>query len=200
MEARIPNFEDDGPSSNATTDGIVAGGSSRVPVDGVPGLRAGAQNGGGLLGLAWLSSPDQDMQAASDSSFKYCPPTPARIMRGNRNNIGSLDGGWGPQHPVTAAGAAVDPAQWGGKAALRPYLDQISGVLADGIPLFQGVSEVVGGNAETIKGKTYDAAHVRDGIKAAYPGQLLLEIPNQNDMGTKMVVLRVPRDLNCPRP
>ena len=171
-----------------------------VAVEGYPGLRAGVPGGHGLLRLARYD-PSVAPGSAADpgQGFKYCPPTPARIMQGNRSNIGRA-GGWGPSHPVTGFGTAVDTVQWGGKGALRPYIDQISGTLTDGTPLFEGVSEVVGGHGEKIGGRYYDAAHVRQGIKDHYPGQLVLEIPNQNDMGTKSVVLRVPKALSCPKP
>jgi hypothetical protein len=184
--------------SNGSGDGLPG-----VPVEGYPGIRAGAfATGGGLLGMLVSNKQGRGPGADPDpdESFKFCPPMPARIMRGNQHNIGSTHGGWGPTHPVTGFGTAVDTAQWGGKSALRRYIDQVSGALADGTPLFDGISEVIGGHGETINGRHYDAAHVRDGIKENYPGELLLEIPNQNDLGTKSVVLRIPKALECPKP
>ena len=189
------------------TDGAAAGqpddawdGLPGVPVDGYPGLRAGVPGGEGLLGLASFQRSSGGAATSNpDQGLKYCPPVPARIMQGNMDNVSNGKiGGWG--FPVTANGTAVDPAQWGGRAALRPYLGQISGASADGTPLFNGISDVVGGKTESIGGQVYDAAHVRDGIKATHPGQLVLEIPNKNDMGTKSVVLRVPKALDCPKP
>ncbi|MGH9376022.1 MAG: hypothetical protein ACRD1J_07615 [Terriglobia bacterium] len=54
----------------------------------------------------------------------------ARVLQGNAATIGKAGGFSGPSVgniPVTANGADVIPSQWGGKAALRPFLNQISG-------------------------------------------------------------------------
>jgi len=109
----------------------------------------------------------------------------ARVLQGNSNLIGRT-GGFGV--PVTAGSAAVIPSQWGGKAALRPYIGQISGTA--GGASFSGITDVVGSN---------EVPNVRDVLQARYPGQLILELPSSKDLGSVDVTIRgVPEDKPCP--
>ena len=129
--------------------------------------------------------------------FKWCVGN-ARVLKGNPNKIGN-PGGF--QIPVAAESAAVDPAQWGGKAALKPILGDISGIywnkISKSYVVFNGVTDVIGGKPP----KGYPPhSNVRDDLRNEYPGQLLIELPSVNvDPGTVPIYLNVPDSCPCPQ-
>ena len=116
----------------------------------------------------------------------------ARIVHGNEAYQGR-SGAFGTT--ITSNTVAVAPEQWGGRAALAPYINQVSGeILGDPSPYFQqsfsGITDVIG---------SAKIAHVRQKLMQRYPGQLLLEFPGGIDLGTRQVTLQVPQALGCPQ-
>jgi hypothetical protein len=109
---------------------------------------------------------------------KFCEGE-ARVLQGNKNLIGRPGGFRTRANPmnVTAESAAVDPAQWGGRANLRPNLDKISGTLTDfsgkQIGSFSGIRDVIGGKPP----KGMEGMNVRDALKKLNPGKLIVELP-----------------------
>jgi hypothetical protein len=122
----------------------------------------------------------------------------ARVLKGNKNLIGKNGGFSGNKAiPVTPGSAAVDPAQWGGKGALRPNLDNISGVFTDDsgnqVGEFNGVSDVIGGESPI------PGTNVRDALKQLNPGKLIVELPSaKKDLGTVNATITVPDGCPCP--
>lgn len=92
--------------------------------------------------------------------------------------------------PVSADGAAVIPSQWGGKTALRPYLNQITGAFPGAGASFSGITDVIGSTAVN---------NVRSVLMARYPGEWILELPGGQDLGSTSVVLTVPSAMSCPQ-
>jgi hypothetical protein len=97
---------------------------------------------------------------------------------------------------VTAQGAAVAPNQWGGKAALRPYLGQISGNFPNVNASFNGVVDVMGGAPPA----GFPAnSNVQTDLMALNPGDLLIELPGgARDYGTTAATITVPAGMSCP--
>ena len=121
----------------------------------------------------------------------------ARVLQGNAATIGKPGGFSGSSvgnFPVTANGAAIIPSQWGmGKSALRPFINQISGVFPNVNASFQGVVDIVGGTPPP--GYT----NVQTGLMALYPGNLIVELPGASqDYGVTAVTLTVPNGVGCP--
>ena len=79
------------------------------------------------------------------------------------------------------------------KSALRPFINQISGVFPNLNASFQGVAEIVGGTPP--RGYT----NVQTGLMALYPGNLIVELPGASqDYGVTPVTLTVPNGVGCP--
>lgn len=126
---------------------------------------------------------------AKPPKMKTCSGS-ARVLQGNARLIGDT-GGFG--RPVTAGGAAVVPTQWGGKRALRPHLDSLSGTFPGKSASFHGIDDVVGGRSP-IKGM-----NVRDALQKLYPGKLIIELPGApRDYGTIRIRLACPVTRACP--
>ena len=118
----------------------------------------------------------------------------ARVLQGNSRLIGRSGGFSTPRSAVsvTADSAAVIPAQFGGKGALRPHIGEISAT-TNGQPLFNGVTDVIGG-ASPIPG-----LNVRDALRELNPNVLIIELPGaERDLGTIPIELTVPDGVNCP--
>jgi hypothetical protein len=120
-------------------------------------------------------------------------------LQGNAATIGKPGGFSGPSAGnilVTANGAAVIPSQFGGKGALRPYLNQISGVFPNVNASFQGVVDVIGGAPPP----GFPAnSNVRSDLMTEYHGDLILELPGATrDYGVTPVTLTVPSGFPCP--
>ena len=131
----------------------------------------------------------------NDPSLNYhdCPVT-ARVLGGNPATIGH-QGGF-PNTAVGAGTAAIDPAQWGGNPAIRPYIGDIRGRRTDnGAPLWDGVSEVIGGAPPS--GCT---GNVRDCLRQLNPGSVIIELPSGTDLGTLGVTVTMPIQAACPSP
>ncbi|MDA2924149.1 hypothetical protein MYX65_05750 [Acidobacteria bacterium AH-259-L09] len=97
--------------------------------------------------------------------------------------------------PVAAGSIAIDPAQFGGKGAVRPFLNQISGVVGEERIPFSGVTDVIGGPSPI------PAMNVRDALKAIFGKDgpvLLIELVTGPDLGVTTVELTVPAVLPCP--
>lgn len=87
---------------------------------------------------------------------------------------------------MTANGAAVTPSQWGpSKAFLRPYLNQISGVLPNVYYSFTGIVDVIGGEPPP----GFPARpNVQTDLSQLNPGKLILLLPGApQDFGTTAV-------------
>jgi hypothetical protein len=122
-------------------------------------------------------------------------------LQGNAATIGSPGGFSGTSVgniPVTATGAAIIVSQWAdSKAALRPYLSQISGVFPGVNVAFSGIVDVVGGAPPA--GFPADS-NVCDDLMDLYPGQLIIELPGAKaDYGSTSVTLTIPDVLKCPQ-
>jgi RHS repeat-associated protein len=123
----------------------------------------------------------------------------ARLLQGNAATIGKPGGFSGPSVgniPVTANGAAIIPKQWGGKAAVRPFLNQISGVFPGVNYSFQGVVDIIGGAPP--RGFPPDS-NVQADLMQLNPGKLILELPGApRDFGTTAVTITAPGAVGCP--
>ena len=123
----------------------------------------------------------------------------ARVLQGNAATIGKPGGFSGPSAGkilVTKNGAAVIPSQFGGKAALRPFLNQISGVFPKVNYSFQGVVEVIGGAPP--RGFPPNS-NVQVDLMQLNPGKLILELPGApRDFGTTAVTITTPGAVGCP--
>ena len=124
---------------------------------------------------------------------------PARVLQGNAATIGHPGGFSGTSAGnilITASGAAIIPEQWGGsKAALRPYLNEISGFFPDVNVSFKGVVDVVGGQSPCP-----NDANVRSCLMSMYPDTLIIELPGAaKDYGSTNVVLTLPIEVDCPK-
>jgi RHS repeat-associated protein len=133
---------------------------------------------------------------ASNDGIEQCGGS-ARVLQGNAATIGSPGGFSGSSvgnFPVTANGAAIIPSQWGmGKAALRPFINQISGVFPNVNASFQGLVDIVGGTPPP--GFTI----VQTGLMTLNPGKLIVELPGASqDYGVTAVTLTVPSGVGCP--
>lgn len=106
----------------------------------------------------------------------------ARQLKGNPTLIGK-QGAFGP---IDMNGAAVDPAQWGGHAALRGIHSQVSGVV--GIYTFSGVDDAIG------------PKRAREKLATQFPDQVRIELPGApEDQGTNVpVVILLPAGAACP--
>jgi len=127
----------------------------------------------------------------SDCKKKKCVGK-ARIREGNRrfqrkNKRGAFGIG-------VRDGLAVIPSQWGwsGKSETRPYLNEISGTLSDGTPLFDKITDIQDNSAF---GTTAQAQ--RRIIKES-GGHLVLEIYGQSDLDVQDVIIYVPSGVSCP--
>jgi RHS repeat-associated protein len=128
--------------------------------------------------------------SSSSASSLTCTGT-AHIFQGNKDFVGR-SGAFGVT--ITNNSVAVAPEQWGGRPALAPYINQVSGGVSGRNPYFQnsfsGITDVIGSNV---------VPHVRQFLMARYPGQLLLEFPGGIDLGARTVTLSVPQALGCPQ-
>jgi RHS repeat-associated protein len=118
----------------------------------------------------------------------------ARVLQGNAATIGKPGGFSGPRvgnFPVTANGAAVIPSQWAaGKTALRPFINQVSGVFPKVNASFQGLVDTIG--STTIP-------HVQTYLMNKFFGDLIIELPGATqDYGVTTVTATVPSALGCP--
>jgi len=115
----------------------------------------------------------------------YC-----RILGGNPNTIGS-QGGF-PGVAVSSGSAAVIPSQWAtSKGALTPYIGNISATVG-GKELFVGITDVIGGKSPI------PGMNVRDALEYLNPGNLIIELPGGQDMGTLPIEVKVPNGMSCP--
>ena len=118
----------------------------------------------------------------------------ARVLQGNPNTIGKPGGFSGPSvgnFPVTANGAAVIPSQWAAdKSALRPFINQVSGVFPNVNVSFQGLVDTIG--STTIP-------NVQSYLMNKFPGDLIVELPGATqDYGVTAVTVTAPSALGCP--
>jgi RHS repeat-associated protein len=114
----------------------------------------------------------------------------ARQLQGNLGTVGHT-GAFGTAVP--AEGADIDPAQWGGKGAVRAIRGGVSGVA--GPWNFSGIGDVIGGPF----GSPVPGMNTRQGLEALNPGLLLIELPGAPlDLGVVPVVLMLPRGVPCP--
>lgn len=118
----------------------------------------------------------------------------ARVLQGNPNTIGKPGGFSGSSvgnFPVTANGAAVIPSQWAaGRSALRPFINQVSGVFPEVNTSFQGLVDTIG--STTIP-------HVQTYLMNKFPGDLIIELPGATqDYGVTAVTVTAPSALGCP--
>ncbi|MGH9583949.1 MAG: RHS repeat-associated core domain-containing protein, partial [Bryobacteraceae bacterium] len=109
----------------------------------------------------------------------------ARVLQGNAATIGKPGGFSGPSAGninVTAKGAAVIPSQWGGKAALRSFLNKVSGVFPSVNYSFTGIVDVMGGAPPA---GFPPNSNVQTDLMQLNPGKLILELPGApRDFGT----------------
>ena len=136
--------------------------------------------------------PAPNRTPQSPGSTKTCSGS-ARVLQGNAATIGKPGGFSGKTAGpilVTANGAAVIPSQFGGKGALRPYLNQISGVFPNVNASFQGVVDVIGSRT---------VPNVQAFLMSKNPGDLILELPGASkDNGVTAATLTVPAGFPCP--
>jgi hypothetical protein len=116
------------------------------------------------------------------------------VLQGNAATIGKPGGFSGSSvgnFPVTANGAAIIPSQFGmSKAALRPFIGQISGVFPNAGVSFQGVVDTIGSTA---------IPNVQSFLMNKNPGQFIAELPGATrDYGSTAVTLTLPNGVNCP--
>src|SRR6185437_5930137 len=101
-----------------------------------------------------------------------------------------------PNNPVNVAAgsAAVIPSQFaGGKPWLLSNGGAISGS-SNGVALFSGVTEVIGGTSPI------PGMNVRDALMQMNPGDLILELPSATkDMGVVPITLNLPDGSTCPQ-
>lgn len=120
----------------------------------------------------------------------------ARVLQGNASTIGNPGGFSTPNNPVNVATgtAAVIPSQFtGGKSWLKSNRGSISGS-SNGVTLFSGVSEVIGGRSPI------PGTNVRDALMQMYPGDLIVELPSApKDMGVVPITLNLPDGSTCPQ-
>ena len=120
----------------------------------------------------------------------------ARVLQGNSALIGKPGGFSGDSvgtYPVSASGAAIILSQWNNstKAALRPYIGQISGSGTGWS--FTEVDDIVGGTPPP------GYSNVQTALLALFPGKLIIELPGApKDLGTTSVRLSIPTQLDCP--
>jgi hypothetical protein len=150
--------------------------------------------------LRGLFDPKPKPQTPTANATKTCSVS-ARLLQGNASKIGQ-PGGFSGNTPaknvyVTANGAAVVPSQWGGKGALRPYLNQISGVFPKVGASFQGIVDVVGGTPPPGFPPHSDTG--QDLIKLNPPGTVIIELPGApKDYGTAPGTITMPNGAKCP--
>lgn len=118
---------------------------------------------------------------------------PARIKEGNRdfqkrNKPGAFGIG-------VSNGLAIIPSQWGwdSKSEIRPYMNSISGTLADGTFLFDEIVDIQDDR------KLGPTARAQKRIIKAAGGNLVLEIYGQKDLGIQQVIITLPSNLDCPK-
>jgi hypothetical protein len=131
----------------------------------------------------------------------------ARVLQGNSDLIGKCGGfDTGPSQPdkykVTKDSAAVIPSQFGlTKATMRPYIDQISGVLDDGTK-FTGTRDVINNiSIPGLKTASQVQSYIinREETNAGGQSLLILELPGADqDLGVQGVTLTIPDALQCP--
>ncbi|MGH9434138.1 MAG: hypothetical protein ACRD3T_21630, partial [Terriglobia bacterium] len=163
-----------------------------LPSLGGPGGQAGPGGGGGS-GTA--SGPSETGPGSAFRNALGLLPVgcsgSARVLQGNATQIGD-PGGFQPAR-VTANGAAVIPSQFGGTKALRPFLNDVSGVFPDVGASFHGIVDVIGGPPPS------GFANVRVFLMSRYPGDLILELPGApKDYGVTNVIVTAPTALGCP--
>jgi len=163
----------------------------------------------GALGTAILPPPEGGDPRASSAlatsptvgPFTYSAPLKtcygfARGLAGNTRLYGKA-GAFATVRPNTAA---IIPYQFdqSRKAALRPYVSNISGELLsqDGArsSRFHGITDV-------IDGKSPDKnLFVRDAMQKRFPGQLIIEVPGGQDVGSgaSIALRNYPFALRCP--
>jgi len=118
----------------------------------------------------------------------------ARVLQGNLNHIGRNGGLSGSTTPIAINGtsAAVIPNQWGGRPTLRNNHDNISATTSTGTVLFDNTADVIGGQSPD------PSMNVRDWLTKNNPGNLIIELPGGQDLGTIPITVTVPDDMSCP--
>ena len=120
----------------------------------------------------------------------------ARVLQGNASTVGKPGGFSTPNNSVdvVSGSAAVIPSQFsGGMSWLRSNREAISGS-SNGVTLFSGVTEVIGGTSPI------PGMNVRDALMQIYPGDLILELPSSpKDMGVVPITLNLPDGSTCPQ-
>jgi hypothetical protein len=115
----------------------------------------------------------------------------ARVLGGNPRTVGKQ--GAFPGVVVNSTSAAVIPQQFAGsKGQLTPYIDQISGTTLDGSPIFDGITDVIGGKSPI------PGTNVRDALADMFPDDVIVELPGGDDMGVIDIIIWVPRSDKCP--
>ena len=146
--------------------------------------------------------------AVDPLGLKECVGT-ARVLQGNSRHIGR-GGGFdtGPSnldlYGITQDAAVVIPRQFGlTKSAMRPYINQISGVFADGTS-FGRVRDVMDDKATRDKlgmttGEFQQHLIDREKLKNGGKDLLVLELPGAaKDGGIQGVTLTIPDAMECP--
>jgi len=138
---------------------------------------------------------------SDNNAFTYNDATKAcygfaRGLAGNTALYGK-QGAFGIVRPNTAA---IIPYQFGQshKAGLMPYVPDISGQLtsSDGTrsSWFRGITDVIDGKSPDV------GIPVRDAMQRRWPGQLIIEVPGGQDVGSSapVVLKNYPFGLHCP--
>ena len=116
---------------------------------------------------------------------------PARVLKGNQRTVWK-QGGF-PGVLVAPGSGVIIPSQFGmTKGALAPYIGGISGTFPSGFPLFNGVTDVIGGESPI------PGVGVRQALQDIYPDQFIVELPTGDDLGTIPVIISVPAGVSCP--
>lgn len=185
---------------------MVDGGAIAVEVTGTPEFLNGADVPGyptdftdPIPGFGNSEGKGSSGQSQASAAMPQTPkPTKncvgnARIREGNRsfqanNKAGAFGIG-------VSNGLAIIRSQWGwsSKSQMRPYLNSISGTLADGTSLFNRITDIQDNRAF---GNTQQA---QDRIIKESGGNLVLEIYGQRDLGVQSVIITVPSKLDCPQ-
>jgi len=121
----------------------------------------------------------------------------AHVLQGNPNTVGHRSGfdtqpsNSPPKITVPFGSVAVIPRQWGGASGLRAFLPSVRGSAGTGSSgqNFSGIGDTVGST---------DVADVQNVLQNRYPGVLILEFVNGQDLGTVPVTLMIPAGMSCP--
>lgn len=144
-----------------------------------------------------LNLTDPTGLCACSAGNKKCVGRARVLTTNNPRHIGRQGGI--PGVKITAGSAAVIPGQFGLRNgnSLKPYASQMSGVIIGApfpIPLFDCVTEVIGGRGPGPKG----AGGARNFLQRTFPNTLIIELPTGGDMGFVDVEITIPNELPCP--